>query len=213
MQAKKLQLKPGQSISILNAPKGFDVEGAQVSHKLAAKCDAVLLFCQWHDELAKQWNKVISALGETGVFWVAYPKKSSRLESDLAGMMTWPIYKDSPWQPVAIIAIDENWSAARFKYAPNLSEEREARANEKILDSDGTLCVDKKARAIHPSKDLAKLLNKNAAARAFFDTLSFTNKKEYVLWIIESKRPETRADRLAKTIEKLTAGKRNPSEK
>jgi uncharacterized protein YdeI (YjbR/CyaY-like superfamily) len=42
----------------------------------------------------------------------------------------------------------------------------------------------------------------------FFDQLSFTHRKEWVRWIEESKKPETRATRLGKTIEGLREGRR-----
>ncbi len=74
------------------------------------------------------------------------------------------------------------------------------------------ICVDRAARVVTAPKDLQKLIAKNAKARAAFDRLSFTNRKEYVVWILDAKRPETRADRLVKSVEKLATGKKNPSE-
>jgi len=56
--------------------------------------------------------------------------------------------------------------------------------------------------------DLTAALAKNGAARATFDALSYTHRKEWVRWIEEAKRAETRASRLAKTVESLHAGKR-----
>jgi uncharacterized protein YdeI (YjbR/CyaY-like superfamily) len=46
------------------------------------------------------------------------------------------------------------------------------------------------------------------AARTSFDGLSYTHRKEWVRWIEEAKKAETRATRLAKTVESLRAGKR-----
>jgi uncharacterized protein YdeI (YjbR/CyaY-like superfamily) len=46
-----------------------------------------------------------------------------------------------------------------------------------------------------------------------FETLSFTNQREYVTWILEAKKPETRAARLAKTVDMLAKGRKNPSDK
>ena len=68
-------------------------------------------------------------------------------------------------------------------------------------------------RVVTPPKDLQKLLGKHAKARAAFDGLSFTNRKEYVVWILDAKKPETRDARLAKTLELLSKGKKNPSDK
>jgi len=47
----------------------------------------------------------------------------------------------------------------------------------------------------------------------FYDGLSYSNKKEYVLWILTAKQAQTKADRLDKLVTKLLAGKKNPSEK
>ena len=48
-----------------------------------------------------------------------------------------------------------------------------------------------------------KELKKNKGAKAVFDKLAYTHRKEYVRWIEEAKREETRASRVAKTIEML----------
>jgi hypothetical protein len=56
--------------------------------------------------------------------------------------------------------------------------------------------------------DLAEALAHDQAARATFDDLSYTHRKEWVRWIEEAKKAETRATRLAKTVESLHAGKR-----
>lgn len=50
-------------------------------------------------------------------------------------------------------------------------------------------------------------------AADFFNSLSFTHKREYVEWIIGAKKEETRQIRMQTTIEKLTAGKKNYNEK
>ena len=56
--------------------------------------------------------------------------------------------------------------------------------------------------------DLRAALKKNKRASATFEGFSYTNKKEYIEWITEAKRPETRAKRLATTVEWLAAGKK-----
>jgi len=63
----------------------------------------------------------------------------------------------------------------------------------------------KKELAVPP--DLAAALKKNAKARATFEGFSPSHKREYIEWITEAKREETREKRLATTIEWLTAGK------
>ena len=58
--------------------------------------------------------------------------------------------------------------------------------------------------------DLAATLKKNKKEVAFFDALSFTNKKEYIEWIVTAKREKTRAERILGTIERLGKQWKNP---
>jgi Bacteriocin-protection, YdeI or OmpD-Associated/Domain of unknown function (DUF1905) len=63
-------------------------------------------------------------------------------------------------------------------------------------------------REVEVPADLAEALALDDAAQATFDSLSFTHRKEWVRWVEEAKKPETRATRLAKTVEALRAGQR-----
>jgi uncharacterized protein YdeI (YjbR/CyaY-like superfamily) len=121
--------------------------------------------------------------------------------------------KGSDWNPVATIGMDDTWSSVRFNHAPGFEEARHNWQDENIADADGTVCVDRANRVVTPPKDLQRLLAKNAKARAAFAPLAFTHKKEYVTWILDAKKPETRAARLTKTVEMLAKGKKNPTEK
>ena len=71
-----------------------------------------------------------------------------------------------------------------------------------------TVEPDTQPRAIEIPKDLLKEFKKEKQARSFFDGLSYTHQKEYVQWIVESKKEETRQRRVAKTIEMLLAKQR-----
>ena len=208
MLAKKLHIKPGMRVAVVNAPSGL----ARALGKTAkAPLDLVLLFALTTKELAKQWQDALMSLKPDGALWVAYPKKSSGIDSDLS-MGEWDVTKGSGWNPVAMIAIDETWSCVRFRHAPGLDTARATRQDESIRDADGTVCIDRVKRVIAAPQDLQKLFAKKAKARASFDALSFTNRKEYVVWILDAKKPGTRAARLAKTVEMLSKGKKNPSD-
>jgi hypothetical protein len=63
-------------------------------------------------------------------------------------------------------------------------------------------------REVEVPADLTKALAGDDAARATFDGLSYTHRKEWVRWVEEAKKADTRATRLAKTVEALHAGKR-----
>ncbi len=67
---------------------------------------------------------------------------------------------------------------------------------------------DDEPRTVDVPADMAKLLSSNKKAGDFFDSLSFTHKKEYVQWITDAKKEETRANRLEKALKLLECGKR-----
>lgn len=71
-----------------------------------------------------------------------------------------------------------------------------------------TVEPDTEPRVIEIPKELERELNKDEEAKAFFDKLSYTHRREYVNWINEAKKEETRQNRIAKTIEMLKQGKR-----
>ena len=63
-------------------------------------------------------------------------------------------------------------------------------------------------RSVELPDDLAAALAAAPASKAFFEGLSFTNQREFVEWITSAKRPETRADRFAKTLDALREGRK-----
>jgi len=217
---QKLNLKPG-AVAVINSPKSILVEFKSFKPAPAIPSgakeyfDFVLLFATNAKELEPAWKRIIPALKDDAVFWVAYPKKNSGIPSDLAGMSSggWTVHVGSPWQPVASASIDDTWTGIRFKLAPNLENERRERASEEIRDADGTLVVDRINRVVHPPKDLAAVLSRHPEAKLFFDGLSFTNQREYVMWIVEAKKTETRTKRVASALDKMVSKKKNPSEK
>ncbi len=72
---------------------------------------------------------------------------------------------------------------------------------------------DTKERSVDLPGDLAAALTTAPEAHAAYEKLSYTHRKEYVQWIDEAKRPETRTRRVAGTIEKLLAHKKHPTDK
>jgi hypothetical protein len=76
-----------------------------------------------------------------------------------------------------------------------------------------TIEKDEEERVVDMPEDLKKLIFKNRQAREFYESLSYTNRKEYAVWISSAKKEETREKRLEQTLSKLLGGKKNPSEK
>ena len=66
---------------------------------------------------------------------------------------------------------------------------------------------DTEPRQVEVPPDLQQALESDPEARAFFAQLSYTHQREYVRWIIEAKRDQTRQDRIHRAIEMLKQGK------
>ena len=75
-----------------------------------------------------------------------------------------------------------------------------------VLDVE--IALDTAPREITAPDDLAAALNADAKASATFDSLSYTHRKEWVRWIEEAKKAETRQARVEKTVATLHEGKR-----
>jgi hypothetical protein len=68
---------------------------------------------------------------------------------------------------------------------------------------------DIKPRIVEVPKDFAELLDKHLKAKKSFDTMSYTHKKEYISWIEDAKREETRKRRMKKSIGRILDKSKN----
>jgi uncharacterized protein YdeI (YjbR/CyaY-like superfamily) len=71
-----------------------------------------------------------------------------------------------------------------------------------------TIEKDEAERVLEVPQDFQEALDANPQALITYDKLSFSGKKDYVLWITDAKREETRRDRVEKSIAKLSEGKK-----
>jgi hypothetical protein len=90
-----------------------------------------------------------------------------------------------------------------------LSAENRAAAGVAAGDEvDVDIALDTAPREVIAPADLADALAHDDEARRFFDILAYTHRKEWVRWIEEAKKAETRNARVARAVEALRAGKR-----
>ncbi|MEZ0368170.1 MAG: hypothetical protein ACAI44_03675 [Candidatus Sericytochromatia bacterium] len=113
----KLKLRTGDSLLLLNAPTGFIPEFPYSNDPAARKAfDAVLLFVADQAELGRFAETAVSSLKPDGLLWVAYPKKTSKQSSDLNRDQGWDLLKAKGFEGVALVALDETWSALRLRH-------------------------------------------------------------------------------------------------
>src|SRR5437867_46009 len=86
---KKLGVKENQRIALINEPRNFQKElsalppDTEIVKRLTAPLDLVLLFVDREQTLVKQFPALASKLATNGMIWVAWPKKSSGVRTDL----------------------------------------------------------------------------------------------------------------------------------
>lgn len=126
---KKLHIKPDQRMAVVNPPAGYLQElgslpqGVELSTQLDGQFDVVQLFVQDRAQLEKLFPAALRALKEDGLFWIAYPKQSARIETDLNRDEGWQAVYKAGLRAVAMVAIDDIWSAVRFRPDQPLSEQ------------------------------------------------------------------------------------------
>ena len=202
----KLKHTAGNSLLLLNAPEKlytqFSVDNEEVFTELNSTLtyNTILLFAEDVNELEKWGGQLVKVLNPATKCWIAYPKKTSGKQTTLTRDAGWNVLTELGYSPVAAISINETWSALRFR--------PEAEINRTATPKAGSSKTD---RQLTIPDSILDLLNPHPAEKAFFNTLSYTNRKEYVNWISGAKKEETQQRRLAKMLDLLTNRKKNPS--
>lgn len=217
--ARKLRLEPDGRAVILHAPSGYDIAGElglppeavrSTEDELAVGAYAfVLLFVTSLAELEKRAPIAIRAAETDALLWICYPKGSSRIKTDINRDTGWALMKTFGTEGVAMIAMNETWSAMRYR-PEGAAQSSRSRKKDSVPRAAAA-----KPAAIVPDMpdDLDAALASSPEARAFYDTLTDSMKRDYLNWILEAKREETRAKRVSATIDKLGKGLKRPTDK
>jgi hypothetical protein len=113
--------------------------------------------------------------------------------------------------PVAATINGYTWRSTvvrmRGEFLLGLSKEVRANAGvEADEEVDVTLELDLAQRTVDVPKALADALDGDDEARAAYERLAYTHRKEFARWVQEAKQDQTRERRVAKTVEMLKAG-------
>ena len=118
---KKLRIKPGQRIIVINPPPGYldqlgDLpEGVGLANQPEDTFDFVHLFVKNVAELERLGPSALRAVKHDGLLWISYPKRSSKVETDISRDVGWDVIKEAGLRPVTQVSIDAVWSALRFR--------------------------------------------------------------------------------------------------
>jgi len=112
---------------VLNAPEGYlahltaELAGIAVATGPAAT-DAVLLFVQSLEEATGQAPGAMHSVPPGGLMWIAYPKGTSKVKTDVNRDRLWEALVPTGWRPVRQVALDDVWSAIRFRPAHEVGQ-------------------------------------------------------------------------------------------
>ncbi|RZK49425.1 MAG: hypothetical protein EOO87_19875 [Pedobacter sp.] len=212
---KKLQIKVDFKVKIVNEPQNIkEIIGSTSQINLVPdddNFDALLIFAVSKADFDKLLNSYANKIKPKTICWIFYPKAKSALASDLNLMQNWQDLKKFNLTPCGSAAVNDIWTALRIK--PESEMKKSGLGNSEIAKSDLGKYIDVENKIITLPDDLAAELEKNEHALNFYHQLSYSNRKEYVLWVISAKQEKTRTERMIKTVEKLGLGKKNPTEK
>ena len=119
---KKLGIKQGSRIALINAPQDFESELGELPDNVefikrpTKSLDIILLFVLTERALARDFVKFAARLTANGMIWIAWPKKSSGVATDLSEQRVRDIGLHAGLVDVKVCAIDETWSGLKFVY-------------------------------------------------------------------------------------------------
>jgi hypothetical protein len=214
---EKLQIAGEKNFLIQGIPSSIEKQFIKLSYSKNVtpllrikKIDFALVFAINCNQLNGILKDVIPSLSVNGKLWVAYPKSASKIASDLNRDCSWEILVQNDFEIFNEVTLDHVWGALWFKKAaPELIAEKPVEFKKVEVKGVGDFA---KKLVVAPS-ELEKIFTRHQKAREVFQNLSLTNQKEFVAWIEGAKRQDTRTRRLQATVEKLLAGKKNPTEK
>jgi hypothetical protein len=115
---------------IMNAPKGYRTllgplpPDITVNTKPSGRYDFVHLFVNSREELARLGPDAMKAVKPMAIFWISYPKKTAKTDTDMSRDEGWEVVTEAGFEPVTQVAVDDVWSALRFRPADEVGKRR-----------------------------------------------------------------------------------------
>jgi hypothetical protein len=117
---KKLGIKPESRLAFVNAPGEFNQTLGELPERVELKksargpLDVIVFFTTSAAELRRRFDKLAGALDPAGALWVAWPKKSSGVKTDLTENTVRDVALPKGLVDNKVCAIDETWSGLRL---------------------------------------------------------------------------------------------------
>ena len=211
--ANKLKIREGNRLLVINAPADFKKSMGPLPPGVKVKAsgahfDQVHWFVKNKAEMDKGLKKVMSMISRDVICWIYFPKGSSGIQTDLTRDTGWEALMKQDKQWINLISFDDTWSAFGIREKTVRDRKKESKPKERPIFQ----YADSGTKTIILPDDLNAAFKKNKKAETFFNSLAFSNKREYLEWVITAKRSETREKRVLAGMEMLEKGFKNPRE-
>jgi hypothetical protein len=129
---KKLNLGTHTVIHVLNAPSSFEPELGALEHvtvkrSVSGPSTFAMAFVITQAELDAASRKLAAACTGDAILWMVYPKGTSkRYRCEFNRDSGWPVLGAAGFEPVRMVAIDEDWSALRFRRVEHIGKKKTA---------------------------------------------------------------------------------------
>jgi hypothetical protein len=111
---RKLGIKPGHRVMVLNAPEGFALEGVDPVRTARGLADVILSFHTERRELEKRMPVLRERMEQNAGLWIAWPKRASRQPTDLTEDVVREIALANRLVDVKVAAVDKTWSGLKL---------------------------------------------------------------------------------------------------
>lgn len=118
--AKKLGLKPAGRVCVIGAPDGYEAwlhplpDGLVLEPQAHDRTDLVHLFTTDKAELARQLAELRQRLNPAATLWVSWPKKASRVPTDITEDTIRELGLPMGWVDVKVCAVSDIWSGLKL---------------------------------------------------------------------------------------------------
>jgi hypothetical protein len=127
---KKLGIVGDAVYVLINEPAGFeatlgDIGDAVRQRNLMPPIDVIVAFFTERARLEAKWPQLIDAAQPDGAVWVAWPKKTSGVTTDITEDVLRAVLLKTGWVDNKVCAIDDTWSGLRFVQRKELRRPRD----------------------------------------------------------------------------------------
>lgn len=118
--ADKLGIRPNMRIAMLYTPSGYDSllgalpPGVDIANELEEPCDLIHAFYVLRGALQEDFPRLKLTLTDAGSLWISWPKKTSKVKTDLDENAVREIGLAHGLVDVKVAAVDQTWSALKF---------------------------------------------------------------------------------------------------